>query len=218
MLLHWSPRSPYVRKVVIALHEIGRLDEVELLRSVVPNPDKSLRIFQDNPLGKLPCLVPDDGAPIFGSPVILHYLDQTFAPGKLIPAAGPDRIWALQMQDIGDELLVGLRPWSRASQSPPEQQRVLIGSTPEKFEACLKYLEARAEALASKLFGVGQIGLGVMLAYADFRLPDVDWRAGRPRLAAWFKTLSARPSFEATKFEDESTSAFSQAAAAATPA
>lgn len=35
MKLHWSPRSPFVRKVMIAAHERGIANRVELVRTVV---------------------------------------------------------------------------------------------------------------------------------------------------------------------------------------
>jgi hypothetical protein len=35
MLLHWSPRSPYVRKVLIVAHEAGLADRIETVRTVV---------------------------------------------------------------------------------------------------------------------------------------------------------------------------------------
>ena len=35
MLLHWSPRSPYVRKVMIVAHEVGIADRIDTVRTVV---------------------------------------------------------------------------------------------------------------------------------------------------------------------------------------
>ena len=50
MQLHWSPKSPYVRKVMVCAHELGLLDRLVLLRSVAamlkPNPV----LMQHNPL------------------------------------------------------------------------------------------------------------------------------------------------------------------------
>ncbi|RZM03171.1 MAG: glutathione S-transferase, partial [Variovorax sp.] len=30
--LHWSPKSPYVRKVMVCAHELGLVDRLELVR------------------------------------------------------------------------------------------------------------------------------------------------------------------------------------------
>jgi hypothetical protein len=35
MKLHWSPRSPYVRKVMIAANEVGIADRLDCVRTVV---------------------------------------------------------------------------------------------------------------------------------------------------------------------------------------
>ena len=61
MKLHWSPRSPYVRKVMIVAHETGLADRLERVRSVVAMSKPNLDVMRDNPLGKIPTLVTDDG-------------------------------------------------------------------------------------------------------------------------------------------------------------
>ncbi|MFD1753135.1 glutathione S-transferase N-terminal domain-containing protein [Salipiger marinus] len=76
MTLHWSPRSPYVRKVMITLHETGLLPEVALQRSVVAlHLPPNAAVLADNPLGKIPALVTGDGPALFDSRVICEYLD-----------------------------------------------------------------------------------------------------------------------------------------------
>ena len=34
MKLHWSPRSPFVRKVMIVAHELGLADRIDCVRTV----------------------------------------------------------------------------------------------------------------------------------------------------------------------------------------
>ena len=75
MILHWSPKSPFVRKVVIVAEECGLSDRIERRRSVAvfdaaPNP----AILADNPLGKIPVLITDDGLKLVDSRVICDYL------------------------------------------------------------------------------------------------------------------------------------------------
>ena len=38
---------------------------------------------------------------------------------------------------------------------------------------------------------IGEIAAGCALGYIDFRLPDLDWRASRPKLAAWYARFCA---------------------------
>ena len=45
---------------------------------------------------------------------------------------------------------------------------------------------------------IGTISLGCALGYLDFRFGDLDWRASRPNLAAWWSGFSSRPSMVAT--------------------
>ena len=75
MKLHWSPKSPYVRKVMVCAHELGVVDRLDLVRSVAamlkPNPS----IMADNPLSKIPTLVREDGSTLFDSIVICEYLN-----------------------------------------------------------------------------------------------------------------------------------------------
>ncbi len=203
MMMHWSPRSPFVRKVMIALHETALIDRVECVRSRVPTTDMSLQIFKDNPVGLIPTLVPDGGEPVFGSAVILHYLDSLHGGPRLVPEEPAAKIWALRMQDIADSLLGGLIPWAFSQNQPPEIAKSRIGQTPVKFARTLDYLEARIAQFDAAPFNAGHIAIGTMLAYCDFRLASVDWRGGRPELATWQAAIVRRPSFAATEFVDE---------------
>ena len=73
--LHWSPRSPFVRKVMIAAHELGVADRLETVRTVVAMSEPNLELLADNPLGKIPTLVLDDGTALYDSLTICEYLD-----------------------------------------------------------------------------------------------------------------------------------------------
>ena len=63
--LFYSDRSPYVRKVMVTLHEVNLFENVEIV-SVRTNP---LGVVEDlvdvSPLGKIPTLVLPDGTNIF---------------------------------------------------------------------------------------------------------------------------------------------------------
>ena len=86
MKLRFSPTSPYVRKVVVTAAETGLADQIEL---VPTNPrDPNANLGEDNPLGKVPALVTDDGVNLFDSPVICEYLDSLHGGTKLMPASG----------------------------------------------------------------------------------------------------------------------------------
>src|SRR5262245_31254622 len=73
MLLHWSPRSPYVRKVMIAAHEVGVADKIETVRTVVAASEPNVELMKENPQSRLPTLRLGDGTVIYDSPVICEY-------------------------------------------------------------------------------------------------------------------------------------------------
>ena len=46
--------------------------------------------------------------------------------------------------------------------------------------------------------GVAGLSAACALGYVDFRLPELEWRATRPKLSAWFTKFSAYESMKAT--------------------
>ena len=84
LTLHWSPRSPFVRKVMLFAHETGLASRLTLVRSVVAMTTPNQALMRDNPLSKIPTLVLGDGSVLYDSAVICDYLDTLHA--------GPRRI------------------------------------------------------------------------------------------------------------------------------
>jgi len=104
MKLHWSPRSPYVRKVMIVAHELGLTDRIETMRTVVGGTTPHVALMRENPLGKIPTLVLEDGSVLYDSPVICEYLDTLHDAPKLFPS-WPERLLALRRLALGDGML-----------------------------------------------------------------------------------------------------------------
>lgn len=197
MKLHWSPKSPYVRKVMICAHELGLLPKLELVRSVAamlkPNPS----LMADNPLSKIPTLVREDGSTLFDSIVICEYLND-LAGGTLFPPQGDARWQALRWHAFGDGLLDALILW-RNEREREVPLNALLDAFELKTRASLKLLDTEAEALGSAPFSIGHVTLGCALGYLDYRFGVLGWRELAPRLADWFATLRERPSFQATE-------------------
>ena len=61
----------------------------------------------------------------------------------------------------------------------------------------LDALEAEV-ATWGNAFEIGQVGAACVCGYLDFRFADLNWRAGRPKLAAWFERASQRASVRDT--------------------
>jgi glutathione S-transferase len=203
MKLHWSPRSPFVRKVTILLQETGLDAQVTRIRSVaaiaVPNP----ALMQDNPLSQIPALVLDDGQALYDSPVICEYLDTLHDGARFFPPAGPDRWRALRRQALADGMLAILLVWRQERMKAPTQQLPeWLAAFAVKIDAGLAQLETEAPALAQDGFDIGHVSVGCMLSYLDYRFPDLDWRAARPALARWHAGFAQRPSVRATVPDD----------------
>jgi glutathione S-transferase len=203
MKLHWSPRSPYVRKVMVAAHELGLVERIVCVRSVVVMSKPNPAIMADNPLNKIPTLVLDNGDVLIDSNVIVEYLDALAGGGILIPTGGEARWRALSMQAFASGLLDLLILWRNERDKPAERQ------TPEwlaafafKASSSLDRFEARTSNLAAETFHVGHIALGCALSYLDFRFADLGWRTNRPALTAWHESFCARPSALATVVVD----------------
>lgn len=197
MKLHWSPKSPYVRKVMICAHELDLLPRIELVRSVAamlkPNPS----IMADNPLSKIPTLILEDGRTLFDSVVICEYLNDQVG-GSLYPAKGDSRWQALRWHALGDGLLDALILW-RNEREREQPLPALVDAFELKTRACLKLLDDEAEALQAAPFSIGHVTLGCALGYLDYRFGVLGWRALAPHLASWFETLQARESFKSTE-------------------
>src|SRR5580698_4480098 len=151
MKLHWSPRSPFVRKVMVVVHELGLADRITCVRTVAASTKPHAELMRDNPLSKIPTLVLDDGTVIYDSPVICEYLDSLDGAPKLHPAEPKARLEALRRQALGDgflDLLVLLRD-ERTRAQPSE---VHLASAAVRKAAILNNLEADAPALASAPF------------------------------------------------------------------
>ena len=203
MKLHWSPRSPFVRKVMIVAHERGLADRMVCVRTVAATSKPHAELMKDNPLSKIPSLVLDDGTVIYDSPVISEHLDALDGDPKLFPREPKARLDALRRQALGDgflDLLVLLRD-ERMRAQPSEAH---MASAAVRKAAVLKNLETDAPALASAPFGIGHIAIGCALSYLDFRYADEDWRKDHPRLADWHAAFAARPSVRATEPIDDS--------------
>lgn len=203
MKLHWSPKSPFVRKVMIVAHERGLIGRIETIRSVAAMKTPNPAIMRDNPLSKIPTLVLDDGEPIFDSLTICEYLDALAGGERMIPAEGPERWTALTWHALGNGLLDLLILWRNERDKPADRQTAeWLNAFATKTDATLARLEELAAALGAARFGIGQVAIGCALSYMDFRFDDLAWRDGRPALTRWHRTFSARPSVVATEVAD----------------
>ena len=202
MRLFFSPTSPYVRKVMVVLHETGQLAEVELVSGSGSPVDPGTAPLEANPLGKVPALERTDGPALYDSRVICRYLDacaKDGAGGGLYPEGA--RLWdTLTVEATGDGILDAALLMVYEGRLRPEALRFApwVEGQWAKVDRALDALETRWMAHLEGPLDAGQIAVGCALGYLDFRHGARGWRAGRPALAAWFDSFAARPSMMAT--------------------
>lgn len=195
MLLRYSVGSPYARKVRVFALEKGAMGEIEGHAS---NPwDAPDALIAINPLGKVPTLVTRDGVALYDSPVICEYLDGLAEP-RLIPAGGMERLLALRAQALADGVMdaaVLLRV-EMTQRKEPDRNRGWIDRQVGQIDRPLDAFESEVEKFAP--VGIGEISIACALGYLDFRHGALNWRAKRPKLAAWFAAFEKRPSMVET--------------------
>lgn len=199
MILRSAPPSPFGRKARIAAAVLGLDKEIEVQATDTSDPNDSVR--RQNPLGKIPVLIAEDGVCYYDSRVILDYLDLRAGGGKIVPADPKARLAANLLQALCDGLLdASILQIYEARFRPPEQHvRKWLDYQAEKVARGLASLEAAPPAI-DPLPHVGQITLACVLGYLDLRFNGT-WRPGHPRLVAWLDRFAAQiPAFEATRF------------------
>ena len=199
MKLRTNRASPFARKVRMLARETGLATRVEEIDIAVSPVALNEPLARENPLVKIPALVTDTGETLYDSAVICEYLDTLHAGHKRFPASGPQRFTALRRQALTDGILeaavlcryeVAVRPEALRWKDWIEgQKRKILGG--------LDALEAEVTTWGDS-FDIGQIGAACVCSYLDFRFADWNWRAGRPRLAAWFERAQQRPSVKET--------------------
>lgn len=200
MKLFWSGASPYARKVMIAVHELGLAERIETVDGggtpVAPNANTKAH----NPLGKLPCLVRDDGPAVYDSRVICQYLC-TLAPGQKLIPEGDARIAALTLEAMADGICDAAILIRYELVLRPEEKRWDDWTSGQwaKVEGALDAAEETWAAHLAGPFDLGHAALASALGYLDFRYSDREWRTGRPALAKWQAAVAQRASLAATE-------------------
>jgi glutathione S-transferase len=196
MILRSSPPSPFGRKVKIAAALLG----IEFKVEPTDTNDPADPIRQQNPIGKIPTLVLDDGTTLFDSRVILEYLDHVAGGGRIIPQEPKARFAALRMQALADGLLDAalMRVYEGRWRSPEQHVAKWVEHQAGKITRTLDVLEAEPPGLDA-MPHVGQITVACALGYLDLRFAG-EWRKDYPKLVKWLDAFAARvPSFEKTR-------------------
>jgi len=198
MKLYYNPASPYVRKVRVLAMETGLMGDIELAGTTLTPTGPDAALCTDNPIGKIPTLVRDDGSALYDSRVICEYLDSQHEGTHMFPESGDARWTAVRRQALADGILDAAVGTRYETFLRPEQLR-----WPDWVDAQMTKVRRSLDALESESLAttvdIGTISVACALGYLDFRYPGEAWRDSRPKLAAWFEEFSARPSIRETQ-------------------
>src|SRR5262245_30621279 len=170
MLIRTSFGSPFGRKARIAVSVLGLDGKVKVESATTQDPADPLRT--QNPLGKIPVLILDDGSALFDSPVILEYLDHLAGGGRIIPRDPKARFDALRLQALGDGILDAsiLIVYEGRYRPAEKHEAKWLDLQGGKIDRGLAALEAAPPAVDAPP-NVGQITLACELGYRAFRFP-----------------------------------------------
>jgi glutathione S-transferase len=198
MILRSSPASPFGRKIRIAASVLGLDRDVKVEPADTVDPADSVR--RQNPLGKIPVLILEDGTALYDSPVILEYLDHRAGGSRIIPTAPGVRFAALCQQALCDGILDAaiLRVYEGRWRPLAQHEPKWLDHQTGKMTRALATLEAEPPGLDAPPH-VGQITAACALGYLDLRFAGL-WRSDHPRLVAWLDAFAAAvPAFAATR-------------------
>ncbi|MEB5932788.1 glutathione S-transferase [Pseudomonas mosselii] len=200
MILFHSPLSPFVRKVMIVLHETGQLDRATVQGVNISPVNGDAQLNQGNPIGKIPALRLDDGSVLHDSRVICEYLDSQHVGLPLIPREGSARWRRLTLASQADAIMdaaVATR-YETFLRPADKQWDGWVQAQGEKIRRSLASLEREHLPEIASGFDIAAIGTACALGYLDLRQPEFDWRGLYPGLAAWYAEVAKRPSMMAT--------------------
>jgi len=193
MKLLGNPRSPYVKKVVIALKEKGV--PYDYLEVSAGDP----AVGGANPLAKIPTLIRDNGGTLFDSPVIAEYVDGLNGAPSLIPTNFADRIEVRLWEALADGVTDAAVALSHEEREPEEKRKgpAFTAKQTKKIDGGLAALDgalAKNQYLHGGAFSLGDIACYCALTYLDRTQPTFNWRKAYPNLARFEQSMAARPS------------------------
>jgi glutathione S-transferase len=199
--------SPFVRKVMIAAIERNIENQIELIEANIGFADRTLKIIESeltnyNPSGRVPTLITDSGESIYDSTVIVHYLDTIGKAPPIVPINNQDKIRALKLDALVQEVIDSLRLTSH------ENRREKNGRLPDYLEALDSKIKRgliilEEEVLSFSSITPNPLDLGVIsvatLIGTIKRNSQSKYNIPRKNIDKWFERIELRKSLIETK-------------------
>jgi glutathione S-transferase len=197
LTLRAVPGSPFARKTVLAAHLLGLADRINIVAADTSDPNDDLR--RQNPLGKMPTLILEDGTAFYDSRVILACLDEMAGGGKILPQ-GKARLEVLRREALADGIMDAaiLQVYEARWRPEDRREQKWLDHQAGKVKRGLDALEADPPPQHDTI-DAGDISLACALGYLDFRFGG-SWRKSYPKLVAWLARFEkALPAFDKTR-------------------
>lgn len=196
MVLYYTARSPYARKVRMVAYEKQVYEDIQFVDVDLGN--KPADFLAKNPLGKIPALVLEKGRVLFESNTITEYLDTIGSGPSLYVTSYGDRIDTLNLIFLANGLMdvcvdcfkESMRPEALRSEAHIQRYQATILRTLQCVD--------RMSTVFSETFDMVAIAWVSAVGYLDFRFPHLRWQDGCPRLAGWVATFQNRDSVRLT--------------------
>lgn len=199
MLLRATDTSPYVRKVRIVADHLGLAEKLILTPASFLPEDTEL--IKNNPIGKAPTLLLDDGEVVIESSIIIQYLF-SLAPdigAQFLPPTIEERLKNSKVEAIADALTAAMMAiiTERRVHDESAVSDIFISRQENKVQRCLQYLNDESGSVP--IISTASIAIACALGYLDWRGPNWNWRSKFPELDKWLAKFCIEfPSYEAT--------------------
>jgi len=176
----YAPASPYSAKVRMAAAHAGIACDAVVVDT---NADPEL-LLKNNPLGKIPVLVPDDAEAVYDSRGIVQYLNRQ-SGNALLPRNPAKRTEAERLEALADGIADCLLAHVYERRFRPEEKihQPWVDRQWSKVERSLDHLVANTPKLPAKIHA-GHIALRATLGYLTLRFGG-KWEKGRSKLTRW---------------------------------
>ena len=200
MKLIGSLTSPYVRKVRIVFLE--KMLDVDLELDNVWAADT--KIANSNPLGKVPCLIADDGEAIYDSRAIAEYADGLSPVSRLIPTDNRERATVKTWEALADGVMdAGILARLERTWRPADQQSsAWVDRQMGKIQNALRQMSEKLGGNAwchGNQMTLADVAVGCAVGYLLFRFPEIKWQVQYPNLDRLYQKLLQRSAFIETE-------------------
>jgi glutathione S-transferase len=203
MQLFTTPASPWVRRCVVSIIELGLEDKVQRIPTRWPHTwatqttEYTPEFIAATPVARIPALVTDDGLQLVESHAICDYLNAELGGHRLLPAGGRERWELMSVISIASGLLEAqISRRAERLRKPAERSEDYIRKMHDREHRCYAALEPMMK-LFRRDVDLAQITLACALSYHDFRYKE-DWRSPNPDMTRWFERFIQRPSMQST--------------------